>query len=113
MDCIFCKIIDKEISSNVIYEDEKLIVINDINPQAPVHFLIMPKEHIPSNEDITDSNSSIVGYIFSIANKIAKEYGLSERTIARYLRVEKYPKELLSKLENMCATISDYTWLPS
>lgn len=78
MDCIFCKIIDKEISSKIIYEDEQLIVINDIDPKAPVHFLIMPKEHISSNEDITDSNSSIVGYIFSIANKLAKEYGLKD-----------------------------------
>ena len=76
MDCIFCKIINKEIPSSLVYEDEKIIAINDINPQAPVHFLIIPKEHIDSNNDISEENSDIIGHIFSVANKLAKENGL-------------------------------------
>lgn len=76
MDCIFCKIINKEIPSNLIYEDDKVVAFEDINPQAPVHFLIIPKEHIESNDDIDEDNSHFVGHIFVVANRLAKEKGL-------------------------------------
>ncbi len=78
MDCLFCKIINKEIPTDFIYEDEKLVAFKDISPQAPVHILIIPKDHIPSNNDITNENSAIVGHVFVLAKKLAKEYGLEE-----------------------------------
>ena len=76
MECIFCKIANNEIPSEKIYEDEKVIAFNDLDPQAPVHVLIIPKEHIKSIDEITDKNSDIVGKIFIIAAKIAKEKSL-------------------------------------
>lgn len=76
MECIFCKIINKEIPSAFLYEDDKVVVFKDINPQAPVHFLIIPKEHIESNDDINDENSHLVAHVFKIAKKLAKENGL-------------------------------------
>lgn len=78
MDCIFCKIIKKEIPSKIIYEDDKVLAFNDLNPIAPVHALIIPKEHISSANDITPENSDIIGYIFSVIPKIAKKLGLNE-----------------------------------
>ncbi len=78
MECLFCKIINKEIPSELIYEDDKVVAFNDISPQAPVHFLIVPKEHIPSNDDINYVNSEVVGYIFALAKKLAKEQGLED-----------------------------------
>lgn len=77
MDCIFCKIIKGEIPSNKAYEDEKILAFHDINPQAPVHILVIPKTHIGSVNEITAENSDIVSHIFTCIPKIAKENGLT------------------------------------
>ena len=76
-DCVFCKIINREIPSTIVYEDEEIIAFEDIAPIAPVHILIVPKEHIKWAMDIDESNASIVGHIACVAAKIAKELGLS------------------------------------
>lgn len=78
-DCIFCKIINGEIPSDKIYEDDKVIAFNDINPQSPVHFLVIPKEHISSTNDINEENVSIISHVFLVINKLAKEKGLDEK----------------------------------
>lgn len=75
-DCLFCKIINKEIESDILYEDDEIIAFSDINPTAPVHILILPKAHIPSADDIDEDNSYIVGRIFQVASKLAKDRGL-------------------------------------
>ena len=72
-DCIFCKIIKGEIPSKKIYEDEKVLAFYDISPEAPVHFLVIPKEHIVSANDITEENAEVVSHIFVVINKIARE----------------------------------------
>lgn len=64
MDCLFCKIINKEIPSSIVYEDDKILAFNDINPQAPVHILIVPKIHIDKLEEIKFGHREITGYIF-------------------------------------------------
>lgn len=73
MDCLFCKIINDEIPSQKVYEDDDVYAFKDINPQAPYHALIIPKEHINSVADIDENNSEIVSKIFEVAAKIAKE----------------------------------------
>ena len=78
MDCLFCKIIKGEIPSAKVYEDDKVYAFRDIEPQAPVHVLIIPKEHIASANELTEENASIVGHIFAVAAKIAKEEGIAE-----------------------------------
>ncbi|MBO5111289.1 MAG: histidine triad nucleotide-binding protein [Clostridia bacterium] len=75
MDCIFCKIIAGEIPSNKVYEDDQILAFRDINPQAPVHVLIIPKTHIACADEITEANSAIVAHIFSKIPMIAKEAG--------------------------------------
>ncbi len=76
MDCIFCKIAAGEIPSTKVYEDDRVVAFNDLDPQAPVHILIIPKEHIASAAEIKESNSSVVAHIFEVAAKIAAEKGL-------------------------------------
>ncbi len=76
MDCIFCKIVNGEIPSNKAYEDDKVLAFYDLEPQAPVHILIIPKEHIASAADITPENSAVISHIFEVAAIIAKEKGL-------------------------------------
>ncbi len=77
-DCLFCKIIAGEIPSDKVYEDDKILAFNDIDPQAPVHFLVIPKEHIKSANDITADNSYIIAYIYEAIAKIAKEKGIAD-----------------------------------
>ena len=75
-DCIFCKIINKEIPSDIIYEDDKVIAFNDANPQSPIHFLVIPKEHIESTNYIVQENSYLISHIFLVISKLAKELGV-------------------------------------
>ena len=76
MDCLFCKIIDGEIPSNKVYEDDTVFAFRDIDPQAPVHILIVPKEHIASAKDINESNSAVVAHIFEVIARLCRELGL-------------------------------------
>jgi len=77
-DCIFCKIINKEISSEILYEDERSIVIKDIDPKAPVHLLIIPKKHIESINQLEDKDKDLISEMLIIAKGIAKDQGISE-----------------------------------
>lgn len=72
-DCIFCKIIKKEIPSTIIYEDDKVIAFNDVNPAAPIHILVVPKKHIETLLDVTDEDNDLISYVYQVINKIAKE----------------------------------------
>ena len=76
MDCLFCSIIKGDIPSKKVYEDELCYAFLDINPQAPVHCLVVPKLHIGSVDEINDGNSSVVSHIFSVIPKIAATLGL-------------------------------------
>lgn len=78
MDCVFCKIVSGEIPSNKVYEDDSVVAFYDLEPQAPVHVLIIPKVHIASVNDIDAENSSVVAHIFEVARKIAEEKGLDD-----------------------------------
>ena len=77
MDCLFCKIIAGEIPSTKVYEDETVLAFRDINPQAPTHILVIPKEHIPSVAGITAENSGVVAHIFEVIPAIAEKEGLT------------------------------------
>ena len=76
MECIFCKIAAGEIPAKKAYEDESVVAFYDLEPQAPVHILIIPKEHIASCAEITAENSAVVAHIFEVAAKLGKELGL-------------------------------------
>lgn len=75
-DCLFCRIISGEIPSSKVYEDDVCFAFNDIAPQAPTHFLVIPKEHIASVSGITAANSAVVAHIFEVIAKLAKEMGM-------------------------------------
>jgi len=78
-ECIFCKMANHELKVPFLYEDDNFFAINDIKPQAPSHFLIITKEHIPSVLDIDTDKESIFGKVFTIANKLAREYSLADK----------------------------------
>lgn len=78
MDCLFCKIINKEIPAEIIYEDEHVIAFNDISPQAPTHALIIPRKHIATLNDISAEDTEVVGHMVKTASTIAKQLGIDE-----------------------------------
>ena len=79
MDCIFCKIIAGQIPSDVIYTDDKVVAFRDINPMAPVHLLIIPREHIPSLNDVTEQQITLVGHMVQVAKQLAKQQGIATK----------------------------------
>jgi len=73
MNCIFCRIVNKEIPAEIVYEDELVLAFKDIAPQAPIHILIIPKKHYSTLLDMADDEKELIGHIFVIAKKIAKQ----------------------------------------
>ena len=77
--CIFCKVINKEIPANIVYEDEEILAFEDIHPLAPVHTLVIPKKHITSLKELNEENSKIISKIYLVINKIAEQKGIKEK----------------------------------
>ena len=77
-DCIFCKIINKEIPSKIVYEDDDILAFEDINPLAKVHILLIPKKHIETAADLQEEDAAVIGKIYLTAKKIAEEKGMAE-----------------------------------
>lgn len=77
-DCIFCKIINKQIPSEIIYEDEQILAFKDIEPLAPVHVLVVPKKHISSVMDLSEEDQVLIGKIYSVIKKLAVELGVEK-----------------------------------
>ena len=77
MDCLFCKIIAGEIPSNKLYEDELCYAFYDIAPMAPVHFLVVPKQHFASAAEVNGENAAVIGHIYAVIAKLTKELGIS------------------------------------
>ncbi len=77
-DCLFCRIAGKEIPSRIIFEDDTLVATEDINPAAPVHILIIPKEHVTSLDQITESDQSLLGHIQLTASALARQLNLAD-----------------------------------
>ena len=77
-DCLFCKIAAGDIPSNKLYEDETLLAFYDIDPQAPVHFLVIPKRHISSAAALTEEDAALLGHVFAVIAKLCKELGVDQ-----------------------------------
>ncbi len=75
-DCLFCKIVSGDIPSKKLYEDDLCYAFYDIDPQAPVHFLVIPKAHIPSVSQVDDTNAAVAGHILAVIASLTKELGL-------------------------------------
>jgi histidine triad (HIT) family protein len=78
-DCLFCKVVARQIPATIVYEDEDMVAINDINPQAPLHVLVIPKSHIATLSDLTSAQDALVGAMTRRAAALAVERGYGER----------------------------------
>ena len=79
MSTIFSKIINKEIHADILFENDKILAFRDISPQAPVHFLVIPKKEIRTINDLNEEDKSLIGELFIVAKEIAKKEGISEK----------------------------------
>ena len=77
-DCLFCKIVNKEIPSSIVYEDDEILAFKDINPVAPVHILVVTKKHLESIKNIKKEDEILIGRIFTVINNIAAEQGIAD-----------------------------------
>ena len=77
-DCLFCKVVEREIPATLVYEDEQLVAFEDINPQAPTHVLVVPKRHISTLNDLVENDRGLVGAMVERAASIARERGHAE-----------------------------------
>ncbi len=88
-DCLFCKIVNREIPSEFLYEDDTYVVFKDINPAAPVHLLLVPKKHIRSINDLTLEDGDVISGLFMVAKEMAREQGVAESGYKLLFNVEK------------------------
>jgi histidine triad (HIT) family protein len=78
MDCIFCKIANKELPAKLVYEDANIVAFNDLNPQAPIHQLIIPRKHIATLNDVETSDAMLAGQLLLVAQQLAKQQDIAE-----------------------------------
>ncbi|MBW2655026.1 MAG: histidine triad nucleotide-binding protein [Deltaproteobacteria bacterium] len=88
-DCLFCKIVNRELPTEFLYEDDDYVVFRDIKPAAPVHVLLVPKKHIRSINDLQKEDESIISGLFTLAGDMAKEQGVNESGYKLLFNVEK------------------------
>jgi histidine triad (HIT) family protein len=78
-DCTFCRIASKRLPAKIVYEDEQVVAFEDINPQAPVHVLVIPRKHIPTSLELAHEDHELIGHMLRAANEIARERNIAER----------------------------------
>jgi len=98
MDCIFCKIAAGQSPSDIVYEDDKVVVFRDINPVAPVHVLIIPREHIASLNDITEQQTPLIGHMIMVAKQVAKQQDIAEKGYRVVFNVGSWGGQLIQHL---------------
>lgn len=110
MDCLFCDIISGKIPSAKVYEDDLCYAFNDIAPQSPTHFLVIPKVHIPSVSAITPENSGVVAHIFEVIAKLAKEQDMKSYRVVS--NIGKQAGQSVFHLHFHVLSGRDMTWPP-
>jgi len=78
-DCIFCRIVDGQATAKIVFEDETVVAFEDLNPQAPVHLLVVPRRHLPSLEEAAAEDEPLLGHLFMVAARLARERGLETK----------------------------------
>jgi len=77
--CLFCRIANHELPAKMVHEDDRVIAFHDINPQAPVHVLVVPRKHIPTLNDVSTDDAALVAHILEVASRIAEQMGVAQK----------------------------------
>lgn len=111
-DTIFGKIIRREIPADIVYEDDEILAFKDIAPQAPIHILIIPKKEIPTANDIQEADAPLIGKLFIVAKKLAKEYGIDESGYRLVINCNKDAGQAVFHLHLHLLGGRKFTWPP-
>jgi len=111
-DCLFCKIIDSEIPGDIVYENDRVLAFNDINPIAPVHILVIPKEHIATLNDLEEKHTQTMGELFLAAKQIASEKGISESGYRTVFNCNKDAQQTVFHIHLHLIAGRQMTWPP-
>ena len=111
-DCLFCKIINREIPADIIYEDDLVLAFSDINPQAPNHILIIPKKHIAKVSDLKEEEAHLIAQMVMAANKIAEEKGLTDKGFRIVLNCGKDAGQEVFHIHMHLLSGRKFTWPP-
>ncbi len=111
-DTIFGKIIRREIPAEIVYEDEEVLAFKDIAPQAPIHVLIIPKKEIPTANDIQEEDAPLIGKLFIVAKKLAKEFGVDESGYRLVINCNKDAGQAVYHLHLHLLGGRKFTWPP-
>ena len=111
-DCLFCKIARKEIPAKLLFEDEDVVAFEDINPQAPVHVLVVPRRHIPTLNDLTPEDDAIVGKLARVSARLAAERGVAEAGWRSVVNVNREGGQLVFHVHMHCMGGRPMFWPP-
>jgi histidine triad (HIT) family protein len=111
-DCLFCKISRKEIPAKLVHEDEDVVAFDDINPQAPVHVLVVPRRHIPTLNDLGPEDDALIGKMARVAARIATERGIAEAGWRSVVNVNREGGQLVFHVHMHCMGGRPMFWPP-
>ncbi len=111
-DCLFCKIRDGEIQGDIVFEDDNVLAFNDVNPQAPVHVLIIPKKHIPTVNDLSTGDEAVMAKLFSVAKTIASQQGFSDDGYRLVVNCNERAGQAVFHIHMHLLAGRDMTWPP-
>jgi len=112
MDCLFCKIAKGEIPAKEVYQDDEIFAFEDINPQAPVHILIIPKQHIEKITDLEPEHAELIGKLSLIAKKIAQDKGIDKNGFRLVFNCEKDAGQVVFHIHLHLLGGRKFTWPP-
>ncbi len=111
-ECLFCRIASGEIPAKIVFEDKRVMAFEDINPQAPVHVVIIPKKHIPTVLDLTGADQELVGYMHTVANQIATGKSLAENGFRLVTNCKQSAGQTVFHLHMHLLGGRDFNWPP-
>ncbi|HYU49243.1 MAG TPA: histidine triad nucleotide-binding protein [Candidatus Limnocylindria bacterium] len=111
-DCLFCKIVAGEIPSTQVHGDDLIVAIRDINPRAPTHILLMPREHIRSAADLTEAHGPLLGHLFAVAANVARQEGIADSGYRIVTNVGRWGGQTVDHLHFHLMGGRAFTWPP-
>ncbi len=111
-DCLFCKILEGEIPADIVFENDDVLAFRDVNPQAPMHILIIPRQHIPTTNDLTETHELIMGKLFSAAKIIAAREGVSDDGYRMVVNCNEKAGQTVFHIHMHLLAGRDMTWPP-
>ncbi len=111
-ECLFCRIANKEIPAKIVHEDDLSLAFEDMNPQAPVHLLVIPREHLATLNDVQDRQEGLAGHLLAVARKLAAERGVAESGYRVVINVNRGAQQSVFHLHVHVIGGREFTWPP-